>query len=73
MRLIILYDDLVLVDFDDAGAVFGEHFPVNFIYDAFVLELGEVIDLIQVKGIDRVAGFVDTLDLNIHGQMAPMQ
>jgi len=71
--LIIFYDDLVLVDLDDAGTVFGEHFAVNFIYDAFMLKLGEIIDFVQEKGIDSIAGFVYTLDFNIHRQMAPLQ
>jgi hypothetical protein len=57
--LIVLYDDLILVNFDYAGAVIGEHLVVYFIHYAFVLETREVIYLIQLQGIDQIAGFID--------------
>jgi len=57
--LIVLYDDLILVNFDNAGTVIGEHLVVYFIHHAFVLETGEVIYLIQLERIDQIAGFID--------------
>jgi hypothetical protein len=69
---IVLYDDPVVIDFDGAGAVVGDHLAKDLIYHAFILEAGEVVYFFEVKGVDRVAGFIDTPDLDIHGQMAPL-
>jgi hypothetical protein len=70
-KLIVLNNDLVLVDFDDPGAVIGEHLVVHFIDDAFILEPCEIIDFLEMQWIDQVAGFVDKSDLDVGGQMAP--
>jgi hypothetical protein len=72
IRSIVLYDDPVLIDFDSAGAVVGDHLAKDLVNHAFILEAGEVVHFVQVKGVDGVAGFIDTPDFDIHGQMAPL-
>ena len=64
-------DNLVLVDFDDTGAVIGEHLVVNFIDDAFILETGEVVDFFQLLRVDGFAGLVYESDLDVRGRGAP--
>jgi hypothetical protein len=70
-KLIVPYNDLILVDFDNARSVIGQHLVINFIDDTFILEPGEIIDFIQLQRIDEVTGFVNQSDLDISGQMAP--
>ena len=70
--LVVLDDDLVLVDFDDPRAVVGYHLVEYLIHYAFILEPGEIVDFIEVKGIDGITGFVDTPDLNVLGQVGPL-
>ena len=71
MGSIVLYDHLILIDFDDAAAVIGQHLVINFVDDTFILEPGEVVDFIQLQRIDQVTGFIDQSDLDIGGEMAP--
>jgi hypothetical protein len=71
-RLVVLYDDPVLVYFDDTGAVVGDHLIEYLIYYAFILKTGEIVNFIEVERVHGIAGFVDTPDLNILGQMGPL-
>ena len=61
----------MLVDFDNARSVIGQHLVIDFVDDTFILEPGEVIDFLQLHRIDQVTGFIDQSDLDIGGQMAP--
>jgi hypothetical protein len=69
---IFFYEDLVVVDFDDPRAVVGDHLVKHLIHYTFILESCEIIDFFEVKGIDGIAGFIDTPDLYILGQVRPL-
>jgi hypothetical protein len=62
-----------VVDFDGAGPFVGDHLAADLIHNAFIDKAGQVVDCFQVSGIDGITGFVDTPDLDIKGQMAPLQ
>jgi hypothetical protein len=71
MRLVVLYDDLVVVDFDDALLVGGHHSLQHLIYHAFIDKTREIVNFIDLKGIDTIAGFIDELDLDVRGKVVP--
>jgi hypothetical protein len=68
---IVLNYDLILIYLNDAGPVIGKHLVVNLVDDAFILKPGKIVYLIQMMRIDQLTGFVNQLDLDIGGQMAP--
>jgi hypothetical protein len=63
--LIVFYEDLVLVDFDDACALVREHLPEYFIDDTFVDKAGQVIHFLDLERIDAVSVFVYQPDADI--------
>jgi hypothetical protein len=72
-ELVLFYDDLVVVYFDDAGTVVGDHLVVYFIHYAFIQEPGEIVDFIELKGVESVTGFVDALNSDIQGRVGPVR
>ena len=69
--LIVFDNDLVLIDFDNAGAVVGQHLVEDLIDDAFILKTGEIIYFLDLERVDEISGFVDESDLNVVRQVAP--
>jgi hypothetical protein len=63
--LVVLYEDLVLVDFDDARAFVGQHLPEHLIDNAFVDKSGKIIHFFDLKGVDAVSVFIYQPDADI--------
>jgi hypothetical protein len=61
-----------VVDFDGPRAVIGDHLVEHLIHYTFILESCEIVDFFDVKGVDGIAGFVDTPYLNVLGQVCPL-
>lgn len=68
---IVLNDNLVLIDFDDAGTVVGKHLMVDLIDHGFILEAGEIIYFFDLQGIYKITGFIDETDLDVVWKMTP--
>jgi len=70
-KLVLPYDHSILVHFDYAGSIVGQHLVVHFIDHTFVLESRKIIYFFQLERIDEISVFVDQSDGNVLGQMSP--
>ena len=60
-------NDLILVDFDNAGAIISKHLMINFIDYCFILKAGQIIYFPDLEGVYKISGFVNQSDLNVVG------
>jgi hypothetical protein len=70
-ELIFFYNNLVIIDFDNAFLIGGQHSLQHLIYHAFIDKSREIVYFIDLVRVDTIAGFIDEPDLNVRGKMVP--